>query len=237
MEPIILSTNKEAIQSVINFLSIKICPILIDISSSFNALGIGKFSQEAYEDLVMNKTKNVSENFREHIESEIRNSKLSAPIRMMLDSEGYITEALAPLIKGTSELLSEMGSYDRGITVNGEVKFSDIEIINSLPLIKEDEIRRRYQLIVESPEQLSLLNKMQELIRIYDDLRNDTVKIGVYVIPSFEDYFEIQENGSLITNPLIFGFFEELSESGLKALQNSPGIYGRVGNKLSGRMP
>ena len=114
-----------------------------------------------------------------------------------------------------------MNDYSNGYN-KGELLFNDFEITNSLPKIKESEIKKRYQIIVDTPEKIAILKKMEDLIRIYDELRNDTLKIGVYVVPGFEDYFEQQQNGSLTINPTLFAFFNEPSSAEIKALSISP---------------
>jgi len=228
MQPVILSTNTRALEEVKRFLSTRICPILIDISQHYKLLEMGPFTQDVYEDIVMNRMANIETRFREHVDQEIQKSKLSTPLKKMMDSEKYITECLDPLSKSLAELFSEMTTYENYVSRAGEASFSDIEIINSLPKVKEEVIERRYQIIVEAPEQFAILSKMQELIRVYDELRNDTLKVGVHIMPDFQDYFTVQENSSLIINPNLFGFFEKMSDTQLKALRASPFFQGKL---------
>lgn len=237
MKPICIHTYNDKISYVISFLSSKICPILIDISSSYNSLGIGNFDQPAYEDLVMNRDRNISERFRSFVETEIQNTRLSTPIRKMLDSENYISESLKPIQTGIIELFNEMNRFGFNLTSKGEVFFSDIEIINSLPKIKEEEITRRYQIMIDTPEKLSILKKMEEMVRIYDELRHESLKVGVYVVPDFDNYFQQQENGSLTINPSLFEQFNELSEASINALKNVPNIHKIAGNKMESHLP
>jgi hypothetical protein len=178
----------------------KLFPIVEAMAMQYTKLNIGPFNQEAYEDIVFRSIARTKGKYEKLVQDDLKQFKSNAVAAAVL---GAITESLQPL----QQIRQELHETLRKLTSNSltaNLSFDDFEIVSGKPVVKEQQIKRQYETVIDSEEKEQLFTKMQAVKSAWNDLNEYVNSVGYntrqYPFVGFGGFLSIGESGVIDLN-------------------------------------
>ncbi len=187
----------EDIDQVLTRLKNKVIPAVEKLASSYRELGIGKFNQDVYNNVMSGKDHEILKQYDELIERElsrVRDGRRTSGGSYILDSIARkslprIIEENKTLFKSAAKDLRE--SFEPASILAKAPKSTDIIISEEQPVIDADSISERYTVYIKNDSEATFFVLLENLSEAYNKVREFINKNHTKSTGTFEADYEI----------------------------------------------
>lgn len=145
----------------------EILPRIRQIKSLYDSLGLkDEFSQTIFNDLLQNSTRNLETQLENQIDQDLK--KIRTPVLKTLALEN-IGETIRPLQKAINDLKQCFFSNSTK-TFATPLDWADITFENSMPAVRDAQVKKKFETRVETEVQAALYDKLLGLQHTWNDL-------------------------------------------------------------------
>jgi hypothetical protein len=165
----ILSTDTLRHNRALHNWNNKIIPALNSVIAVYNSLELKeKFNNDTLKDVLANKTKNIKKDYLELMNLGVK--ELPKAVSLAFGNiENKVDEIFKPLDEAIKKLFESFNDASAFSPMGGlPIEFEDIEIKDGKPELKLEQLKKRFQVIIEKESQSDFYSAFLDLQKAWD---------------------------------------------------------------------